>query len=317
MNSSLLCDDSLSIFLHSSIPIIQSMDFSSKESTFEVIDNFFFLFDSVLSNLQINQSLFIPFFIALFHQLEAYHVLMDYLQVIPCSYSSLLWFLQSFLSKCDDSFLLNIVFILYQKYSSFHSLSPSFLTSKPFPSSSSFIESILTTCHSLLQQNQLESTSLLYQFLNSIQIENPSPLYSSILLSLLTNSPNQSFNTQFIQTSLSSPSLQWRVEFVIQHLSLFFPSPINQVLFSSLLNYCKEQEQVNWIDICFEYAISNSSTFSFLFDTVHSSSILFHSFIPYYLKWCNESSSTSIETLSVTILILIHCIAISSRYSEV
>ena len=113
MNSSLLCDDSLSIFLHSSLPIIQSMDFSSKESTFEVIDNFFFLFDTIVSNSQINQSLFIPFFKTLFHQLDTYHVLMDYLQVIPCSYSSLLWLSQSFLSKCDDSFLLIIVFILY------------------------------------------------------------------------------------------------------------------------------------------------------------------------------------------------------------
>lgn len=311
MTQSCLCDDeSLSCFTHSVLTFIEYIDFSSKDQSFDFVDQILILFETVFNHDEVDKALLLPLIKECFSKLCISDVLLVYISECPLSLPSLLWLLQSFLSHCEDETSLTIVLLIFFKCRSLLLEKQSSLQlfySIPFPSMSSLIELILQACHSI--QSLLKPTEFLLAFVVSVGDLVSDP-YHSLLLHLFSFPElSQSYKNGFISHSVKS-QYSGRLHFISQHLTLFFVTPLNEELFIEFLNSypIMKSQQSQFIQDCYSFLFSLPiSPFTpFMFQSIQSSPLLLQLFIPAFIQWSLHQPSipSSFTTVFLCCLVL-------------
>lgn len=312
MTQSCLCDDeSMSCFTHSVLTFIECIDFSSKNQSFDFVDQILILFETIFNHNEVDKALLLPLIKECFSKLCVSDLLLPvYLSECPLTLPSLLWLLQSFLSHCEDETSLTIVLLLFFKYRSLlleKGSSLQLFYSIPFPSMPSLIESILQACHSI--QSVLKPTEFLLAFVVSVG-DLVSDSYHSLLLHLFSFPElSQSYKNGFISNSIKL-HFSGRLHFISQHLTLFFVTPLNEELFIEFLNSypIMKSQQSQFIQDCYSFLFSLpiSSFTPLMFHSIQSSPLLLQLFIPAFIQWSLHQPSIplSFTTVSLSYLVL-------------
>lgn len=306
MTQSCLCDDeSLNCFTLSALTFLDSIDFSSKDHSYDFMDQILTLFEIVFNRDEVDTALLLPLIKECFSKLCMSELLPCYIIDSPLSLPSLLYLLQSFLSHCEDECSLRIVLTLFFRYRFLlydNSISLQFFYTTPYPSCASLTESIVKICCSI--QSVLKPSELLMSFVITVDDDIPES-YDSLLLYLYSFPElGQSYKDDYVSRSIELRSSE-RLHFISQHLNLFFVTPLNERLFIEFLNLypVMKSQQSRFIQDCYSFLFSLpiSPFTDRILRSIQSSPLLLQLFIPFFIQWSLHQSSipSSFTTVSL------------------